>query len=304
MTQAVPLPIHNGLTPRPRNLLAIASGKGGVGKTWLAITLAHALARAGRKTLLFDGDLGLANVDIQLGLMPGQDLGTVLAGRLTLAQAAAPYEPGGFDIIAGRSGCGRLAALSPARLGGLIDDLAAMASCYDHIILDIGAGVEQTVRQLSREAGICVVVTTDEPTALTDAYAFMKLAQLERSPAEMRIVINMASSLRAGEKTYTALHRACTSFLKLSPPLLGVVRRDPKVREAIRHQTALLTRYPTCDAAGDVEAIAAALSAGVAGLTRGLWPCGHRRSTIARGGNSEERYARQDKAEPDQFRRG
>lgn len=260
MTPARPLSLHNEVAARPRNLLAIASGKGGVGKTWLAITLAHALARSGRRILLFDGDLGLANVDIQLGLMPSQDLGTVLAGRLTLAQAAAPYEAGGFDIVAGRSGCGRLAALSPARLGGLADQLAAMALRYDDVILDIGAGVDQTVRQLCSHAGICIVVTTDEPTALTDAYAFMKLAQLEGSPAEMQIVINMASSLRSGEKTYAALHRACSSFLKLSPPLLGVVRRDPKVREAIRHQTALLTRYPTCEAASDVEAIATALA--------------------------------------------
>lgn len=243
------------------NMIAVASGKGGVGKTWLAITLAHALARAGRRTLLFDGDLGLANVDIQLGLMPSQDLGTVLAGRLSLAQAALTYEQGGFDIIAGRSGCGRLAALSASRLGAVVEELGAVAPYYDHVILDIGAGVEQTVRQLSRQAGVCIVVTTDEPTALTDAYAFMKLAQMDHAPAEMRIVVNMAASRKAGEKTYGALYRACTSFLKLSPPLLGVVRRDSKVREAIRCQTPLLTRYPTCDAAADVEAIAEGLVA-------------------------------------------
>lgn len=260
MTQAMPLTFGAEMAPSPRNMIAVASGKGGVGKTWLAITLAHALARLGRKTLLFDGDLGLANVDIQLGLMPSQDLGTVLAGRLTLAQAALPYDAGGFDIIAGRSGCGRLAALSSARLGGIADELAATAMYYDYVILDIGAGVDQTVRQLSRQAGACIVVATDEPTSLTDAYAFMKVAQMERAPAEMRIVVNMAASKRAGEKTYAALYRACSSFLKLSPPLLGVVRRDVKVREAIRCQTALLTRFPNSDAAADVEAIAAGIA--------------------------------------------
>jgi len=108
-------------------VIAVASGKGGVGKTWLAITLAHALARAGARTLLFDGDLGLANVDIQLGLMPKHDLGSVLAGRLTLSQVAMTYEDGGFDIIAGRSGSGRLADIAPSRLQILGDDLASVA---------------------------------------------------------------------------------------------------------------------------------------------------------------------------------
>src|SRR5271167_3560436 len=97
------------------NLIAVASGKGGVGKTWFSITLAHALARAGRKALLFDGDLGLANVDVQLGCTPRRDLGSVLAGEIDLAQAVTP-NANGFDIIAGRSGSGTLASLSAARL--------------------------------------------------------------------------------------------------------------------------------------------------------------------------------------------
>jgi len=246
---------------KARNMLAVASGKGGVGKTWFAITLAHALARMGRRTLLFDGDLGLANVDIQLGLMPSHDLGGVLAGRLSLAQATMAFEAGGFDIVAGRSGCGRLAAVPAERLAALAEDLTATAAEYDHVILDLGAGVEQTVRRLTRLAGSCIVVTTDEPTSLTDAYAFIKVAQLEGSHAEMRVVVNMAASPREGEKTYGALFRACASFLKISPQLLGVVRRDQKVREAIRCQTALLTRFPNSDAAGDVEQIAANVAA-------------------------------------------
>ena len=110
---------------KPHNMLAVASGKGGVGKTWLAISLSHALARMGRRALLFDGDLGLANVDIQLGLMPRHDIGGVLAGRLSLAQAAETYAAGGFEIIAGRSGCGRLAGLPQARLDALGDELVA-----------------------------------------------------------------------------------------------------------------------------------------------------------------------------------
>jgi flagellar biosynthesis protein FlhG len=125
--------------------IAIASGKGGVGKTWLAITLSHALANSHRNVLLFDGDLGLANVDIQLGLMPKHDLGGVLAGRLPLNQATMPFGDGNFDIIAGRSGSGNLANISASRLQSLNEDLTMLSLSYDHIIFDLGAGVERTV---------------------------------------------------------------------------------------------------------------------------------------------------------------
>jgi flagellar biosynthesis protein FlhG len=242
--------------PKGRNVIAVASGKGGVGKTWFSITLSHAMARAGQHTLLFDGDLGLANVDIQLGLMPKHDLGSVVSGRLTLNQAAETYPEGGFDIIAGRSGSGSLANIPLSRLQLLGDDLNLLACAYDRVILDLGAGVEKTVRALANNAGIILVVTTDEPTSLTDAYAFMKVTQMERPGTDMRVVVNMANSTREGERIYNTLLKACEGFLKMSPPLAGVIRRDLKVREAIRNQTPILTRSPNSEAAADVEAIA------------------------------------------------
>ncbi len=254
--------------PRPaplgksRNMIAVASGKGGVGKTWFAITLSHALARSGRRTLLFDGDLGLANVDIQLALNAGrQDLGAVLSGRLTLSGAVNRYGPGGFDVIAGQSGSGKLAHVPSNRLQILIGDLGTLAAAYDRVVLDIGAGVEQTVRLLAGQAGICAVVATDEPTSLTDAYAFIKLTHLERPGSDVRIVVNMAASTIDGERTYHTISATCERFLKISPPLLGIVRRDIRVREAIRNQEPLLTRFPASGAASDVEAIAARLIA-------------------------------------------
>ena len=238
------------------NLIAIASGKGGVGKTWLSITLCHALARAGQRTLLFDGDLGLANVDIQLGLAPPKDLGGVLAGRHGLGEAAFAFEEGGFDIIAGRSGSGSLASLAPDRLTALTDELAELAPRYQRVVLDLGAGVERTVRQLAARAGTCLVISTDEPTSMTDAYAFIKLMLLQKPRADLRLVINMAGSTHEGERTYATLRKACESFLKTVPPLAGIVRRDAKVKEAIRHQSPLLVRHPGTEAAADVEALA------------------------------------------------
>jgi flagellar biosynthesis protein FlhG len=252
------LPAGVAATPQKRNILAVASGKGGVGKTWFSITLAHALARSGRKALLFDGDLGLANVDVQLGVTPERDLASVIAGEATFAQATTPYE-GGFDIIAGRSGSGTLATLPAGRLVALRNELQAYAQNYDWVVLDLGAGIERTVRLLTAQARACLVITTDEPTSITDAYAYIKVTAMEHLADAIQIVVNMASSQREGERVYSTLLRACREFLKLEPPLAGIIRRDDHVKDSIRRQTSLLTRHPGSEAAQDVEAIVARL---------------------------------------------
>lgn len=243
-----------------RKILCIASGKGGVGKTWFAITLSHALARHGLRTLLFDGDLGLANVDVQLGLAPACDLAGVVARKATLMEAVQRVQNGGFDVIAGRSGSTTLANLDVGQLITLRDDLLRLSDAYDRVVLDLSAGIDSAVRLLARSSGRCLVVTTDEPTALTDAYAFIKLTTFSGFANEFDVVINMASSAREGERTYGKLLRACEGFLKISPRLAGVIRRDDKVRDCIRHQTSLLSRHPNTDAAADVEAIAMRLA--------------------------------------------
>jgi flagellar biosynthesis protein FlhG len=241
--------------PDKRNIIAVASGKGGVGKTWFSITLAHALALAGHKTLLFDGDLGLANVDVKLGCTPRRDLASVVAGETSLEQAAAPH-PCGFDIIAGRSGSGTLASMAGSRLLTLRAELTRLAQNYDWVVLDLGAGIERTVRLLTAQSRACLVVTTDEPTAITDAYAYIKVTALDRLADGIQIVVNMVANERDGERTYGTLLRACREFLKLEPPLAGIIRRDDHVKESIRRQVALMTRYPNTEAATDVERIA------------------------------------------------
>ncbi|MGH6893759.1 MAG: MinD/ParA family protein [Dongiaceae bacterium] len=238
------------------NAIAVASGKGGVGKTWLSVTLAHALANLGRHTALVDGDLGLANVDIQLGVSPEVDLADVLDNNVPLAQAAQRHAATGIDIVAGRSGVASLATLSQARLIAFGRGIADLSGRYDRVVIDLGAGVERPVRHLAALARRTLIVTNDEPTSLTDAYALIKLLMQDGAKTKIGVVVNAAASKAEGERTYKTLAKACDTFLKMTPPLLGVVRRDPKVREAIRTQTPLLTRHPSCDAARDVEAIA------------------------------------------------
>ena len=239
-----------------KKIIAVASGKGGVGKTWFSITLAHTLATKNKRVLLFDADLGLANIDIQLGLMANYDLGDVISGKLTLNQAITNFDAGNFEVIVGRSGSGSLANIPAGRLQMLWDDLMLVAKGYDKTIVDLGAGVEKSVRLFSKNAGTVIIICTDEPTSLTDAYAFIKVTALERPNADIKIVINAANSNREGQRTYNTLLKACQGFLKISPPLLGVIRRDTRVRDAIRNQKSIITRHPNTEAAEDVDKIA------------------------------------------------
>jgi flagellar biosynthesis protein FlhG len=236
--------------------IAIASGKGGVGKTWLAISLSHALTRAGLRVLLLDADLGLANVDVQLGLVPRVDLGSVISGRTNVAGAVTRHDPTGIDVVAGQSGSGALSGLPAERLDLLLAQLRRETTVYDVVLLDLSAGIDRTVRQIAAWSDLLLVMATDEPTSLTDAYAVLKLQFIDQPRSNPRVVVNQAQSTAAGQQTYSTLRRACETFLHREPPLAGVIRFDAKVRDAIRHQTPLLLRHPNCAAAQDVESLA------------------------------------------------
>ena len=237
----------------------IASGKGGVGKTWFSIALSHALAQRGKKILLFDGDLGLANIDVQLGVMPHKDLGTVIARQCSLDEAVTRCENGAFDMIAGRSGCGLLASLSLQRLALLQEEIRFLARRYDVVLMDLGAGVGGTVRALSALASECIVMTTEEPTSLTDAYAFIKLMTQLSCGVPLYVVVNQAESQRTAERTYGILKKVCEKFLGVLPISLGSVQRDARVRESIHSQAMILSRYPNSEAAQDIQSIAEGL---------------------------------------------
>jgi flagellar biosynthesis protein FlhG len=245
-----------------QKLITIASGKGGVGKTWFSVTLTHALSYLNKRAVVFDGDLGLANVDIQLGQMPTKDLGDVISGSASMKDIISKYDDKsgiGFDYIPGKSGSGALGSLSRDILRGIKGDLINISNDYDHVLLDMAAGVDPAVTTLSNHKGKLLVVMTADPTSLTDAYAFIKITIMKNPEANISIVVNSAKTKREGERTYEAIKRACEGFLKISPPLQGIIRADDKVVDAIRSQVPLLIRHPQSIAAADVKAIAASL---------------------------------------------
>lgn len=266
---APPSPFLAEKTPRTAGpIIALASGKGGVGKTVLSISLARAFSRAGERTLLVDADLGMANVDVQIGLNPPGDIAAIVAGDMTLAESVAGAlggadRRGGFDVISGRSGSASLASLDIASVNVLAAGLAAASMSYDRTILDLAAGADRGTIRLAAAADDIVIVITDEPTSLTDAYAFVKTLRMRDEGASPFIVVNNAPNKKAAVTAYETFSRTCQSFLGFTPELAGIIRRDPHVGQAIRAQMPVGLRSPACQAVSDIETLGWALAEGV-----------------------------------------
>jgi len=239
------------------HLTAIGSGKGGTGKTLIAVSLAHALAHQGERVLLCDADLGLSNAGVHLGVSDTGDLAGLLAGRKTLKDATARVACGprdGFDILAAPSGSGALADASEAIIDRL---LAALEGApYDRVLIDLGAGVDETVMRIAGHADDILLVVTPDPASLTDAYAFAKLLLRRTTTRVPYLLVNMALNATEGRRTAEALIASARAFLRATPEYLGYVPCDSRVPDAVRRQTPLLAAYPQTPAAVAIEAIA------------------------------------------------
>ena len=228
-------------------VVAVSSGKGGVGKTTLTVNLAIALANRGRKVIVLDGDLGLANVAVTLGLAPRATLEHVIGGRRRLAEVLVPA-PGGFWLVPGGSGLEELANLSEERRRDLIDSLAELDGRADLLLIDTAAGISSEVSAFLAAAPELLVVTTPDPTAITDAYALIKVARRASAAGTIRLVVNQVNDVGEAREVADKMRAVARQFLNLDLDLLGHVPSDPYVGRSARRQAPILLSYPSSPA--------------------------------------------------------
>mgnify|MGYP005814238407 CR=1 FL=1 len=239
--------------------LAVTSGKGGVGKTSLAVNLALALAQRGERTCLVDGDLGLANVDVLLNLHPRHTLREVVADGLPLDEAVVPG-PAGLEVIPAASGVEALANLDAASRHALVKRLQRRSGRAGITILDTGAGLSRTVVALTLAADAVLVVTTPEPTAITDAYAMIKVLTQRRGDLPVGLLVNLAEHAAHAREIHGHIERIARRFLQREVSLAGWVPRDACVERAVREQRPLVLYFPYARAAEAIRGIAERLA--------------------------------------------
>ena len=266
-TQALPSP-STPPTPSPaaQHIMAVTSGKGGVGKTFISANLAAALARAGRRVLVLDADLGLANLDVVLNLYPKITLHDVFTGKSTLADAVLPA-PGGFHVLLAGSGMVEYSRMTPEVRDQLQKVIAEVAPKFDHVLLDTGAGISDVVLYTVSLAGDVLVVVTPEPTSLTDAYATIKVLATTQGRRKVNLLVNQTRKIGEGRAVRQQLQQVVDRYVNPSVggtvllELLGEVPSDPDVREAVQRRQLLLETFPGAPAAKALVAAASRLLA-------------------------------------------
>jgi len=247
------------------HILAITSGKGGVGKTFLSANLAAALARQGRRVLVLDADLGLANLDVVLNLFPKITLHDVFTGKHTLAEAIVPA-PGGFSVLLAGSGMVEYSRLTPEVRDKLTEVIQQVRPRFDHILLDTGAGISDVVLYTVSLADEVLVVATPEPTSLTDAYATIKVLATTQGRRDIRLIVNQVGRTGEGRTIRGQLQQVVDRYVTpgLDAPVklefVGEVPVDPAVRDAVKRRQLLLECFPGSPAAQGVVAAATRLA--------------------------------------------
>lgn len=213
--------------------IAVGSGKGGVGKTMVAVGIACSLTRMKYRTLLVDADLGLANVDLQMGLEPKFTMQDVVFGNTQL-QDAVIRTTDGPDVLAASSGVSEMADMGRARQQMLVDDLIAFSAQYDFLVIDVGAGIASNVTTFLSAAPEVAIVVANEPTSLMDAYSLIKVLSRHDAPPALSLIVNMVRSLEEGRLLASRLNAITERFLGFSVRLAGIVTYDHVVGDAIR----------------------------------------------------------------------
>ncbi|MFN3166310.1 MAG: MinD/ParA family protein [Phycisphaeraceae bacterium] len=213
--------------------IAVSSGKGGVGKSTIAVNLAIMLSRMGRKVALLDADMGTANADVLCNVMPVHTLAHVVAGRKAIEQVIV-QTPGGFALIPGASGLAQMAALGVDEREHLVEQFARLEQAFDVLLIDTGAGIGPNVLGLLTAADRALIVTTPDPTAITDAYAVIKTAHRQRPNLAINLLVNQAADQDEARQVYTRVANVCRKFLALDVVYAGYMLRDPAVSDSVR----------------------------------------------------------------------
>lgn len=229
--------------PQPVRVVTIASGKGGVGKTNVTVNLAIALASQGKKVTILDADLGLANIDIMLGLHSDKNLSHVMKGECDLDEILIDG-PNGIKIIPASSGVKNMAEMSPAEHAGLVSAFSQLNHEIDFLLVDTAAGISDSVVSFSRAAQEVLIVVCDEPASITDAYALIKLLSKEQDIFKFHVLANMVSGPQQGREVYDKLSKVSNRFLDVALEYLGHVPYDEHLQKAIKRQKSVVEAFP------------------------------------------------------------
>lgn len=243
------------MAKNPVQVIAVTGGKGGIGKTNVSVNLSLALAGMRRRVVLLDADLGLANVDVLLGIKPKATLADVLEGKCDLRDVLITG-PGGIRIVPAASGAARMVNLNPAEHAGLIQAFSEIGDNIDVLVVDTAAGIGDSVISFVRAAQEVLVVVCDEPTSITDAYALIKLLNRDYGMTRFRVLANMVNTPQDGRAVFAKLSKVTDRFLDVALQYVGAVPFDDAVRKAVQKQRAVYEAYPRSKAALAIRGIA------------------------------------------------
>jgi len=236
-------------------VIAVSGGKGGVGKTNVSLNTAIALGQLGKRVLVLDADLGLANVDVMLGLRVKRNLSHVLSGECELDDIIIEG-PAGINVIPATSGTQSMVDLTPSEHAGLIRAFSDMNTKFDVLIVDTAAGISDMVLSFCRASQDVMLVVCDEPTSITDCYALMKLLSRDHGVFKFKVVANMVRSPKEGQQLFGKLAKVTDRFLDVALELVAVIPFDENIRKAVRKQRAIVEAYPSSPASVAFKSLA------------------------------------------------
>lgn len=239
----------------PVQVIAVSGGKGGVGKSNISVNLAISLAQMGRRVVVLDADLGLANLDVLLGLTASHTLEDVLDGRCSLRDVMVGG-PAGIRIVPASSGTQRMTQLSTMEHAGLINAFSDLGDEIDVLIVDTAAGISESVVSFLHAAQEVLLVVCDEPTSITDCYALIKLMNRDYGSYRFRVLANMVRTQQEGRQLYEKLSRVSERFLDVALQYVGCIPFDEAVRKAVQRQRAFVEVYPRARASLAVKSVA------------------------------------------------